>query len=84
MKQVVTQMRVHIGHWERGDKSMVKEIEVDKTIGQFRLALNGVMTPFSGKVNYGLAVHVPQVIDEIVKLALKLHDRLNGKDIPII
>ena len=55
----------------------------EKTIGQFRLQLNGVFEPFCGKVHYGQNVFVPQAIEEIVKLSLKLHERLNGKDGPI-
>jgi len=52
-----------------------------KAIGQFRLQLNGVFKPFG---LYGLDVMVPQAIDETVTLALKLHDRLNGLDVPIV
>jgi len=32
---------------------------------------------------YGLSIHVAPAIEEIVKLALQLHERLNGADIPI-
>jgi len=58
-------------------------IDKEKAIGQFKLQLNGVMRPFTGKVNHGLNIFVPQAIEEIVKLALILHRRLNGEDIPI-
>lgn len=62
----------------------MKPSEREKAIGQFRLQLNGVMEPFCGKVSYGQGVFVPQAIEEIVKLSLKLHERLNDKDIPIV
>ena len=57
--------------------------EEEKAIGQFKLQLNGAMQPFCGKVSYGQGIYVPQAIEEIVKLALLLHRRLNGEDIPI-
>jgi len=52
-----------------------------KAILQFRLQLNGVFRPF---FQYGMDVYVPQAIDEIVKLSLALHKRLNGEDVPIV
>ena len=52
-----------------------------KAIGQFRLQLNGVFEPF---LCYGLQDFVPEAIREVVILALQLHDRLSGKDVPII
>ena len=55
----------------------------EKAIGQFKLQLNGVFAPFTGKVHYGQNVYVPQMIEEIVTLALKLHERLNGNNVPI-
>jgi len=51
-----------------------------KAIGQFKLQLNGVMGPFN---SYGLGVYIPPAIEEAVKLALQLHRRLNGEDVPI-
>ena len=59
---------------------MVKEIDEAKCIGQFKLQLNGTMQPFHF---YGMDVHIPSAIEEITKLALKLHRRLNGEQIPI-
>ncbi len=53
----------------------------DKAIGQFRLALNGVFEPFTF---YGQDVYIAQAQIEILKMALALHRRLNGEDIPII
>lgn len=49
--------------------------------GQFKLQLNGVMSPFT---LYGLGVLIPQAKEEITTLALQLHERLNNKDVPII
>ena len=56
----------------------------EKALSQFRLALNGVFTPFTGKVHYGQNVYVPQMMEEIVRLALSLHERLSGNDVPIV
>ena len=55
-------------------------IDRQKAIGQFRLQLNGVFAPFHG---YGHDVFIPEAQDAVVELALALHERLNGKDIPI-
>ena len=52
----------------------------EKALGQFRLQLNGALTPFN---SYGLGVFITPAIGEIVKLALQLHERLNGHDVPI-
>ena len=57
------------------------KIDRDKALGQFRLQLNGIMGVFN---IYGLDIEVPRAIDEIVNLALRLHERLNGRDIPIV
>lgn len=51
-----------------------------KAIGQFQLALNGVLNVFNA---YGLGVHIPEAKKAITKLALQLHHRLNGEDVPI-
>jgi hypothetical protein len=53
----------------------------DKAIGQFRLQLNGVFEPF---VFYGQDVYVTQAKAEVLKMALALHERINGKDVPIL
>jgi hypothetical protein len=50
-------------------------------IGQFRLQLNGVFEPFTF---YGQDIYIHQAKIEVEKMALALHDRLNGKDVPII
>lgn len=52
----------------------------EKAIGQFKLQLNGTFQPFHG---YGQDVFIPEAINQIVGLALQLHRRLNGEDIPI-
>ena len=69
----------------KSGEGLTEAMSVDekKAIGQFRLQLNGAFRPFTGKVNYGQDVFVPQAIEEIIKLALLLHRRLNGEDIPI-
>jgi len=63
---------------------LVNKVEREKAIGQFRLQLNGVFEPFCGKVHYGQNVFVPQAIEEIIELSLKLHNRLNGVDMPMV
>ncbi len=59
---------------------MNQEEHTVKAIGQFRLTLHGVFEPFS---MYGLAIHIPDAEQAIIDLALRLHRRLNGEDIPI-
>ncbi len=54
--------------------------QYQKALSQFRLNLGGILHPLR---RYGQDVYVEQLIPEIVKLALQLHDRLDGKDIPI-
>ena len=53
----------------------------DKAVGQFNLALNDVFSPF---MRFGLADDVPEAKKVVLVLALKLHKRLNGEDIPIV
>lgn len=55
-------------------------VDEEKAVGQFKLQLNGILSPFN---SYGLGVHISPAIKEIVRLALQLHRRLNGEDIPI-
>lgn len=50
----------------------------DKLIGQFRLQLNGVLTCFD---MCGLGVFIPQAQAEITRLALLLHEGLNGEPV---
>jgi hypothetical protein len=51
----------------------------EKALGQFRL--NGVFEPF---IFYGQDVYIRQAKLEVEKMALALHERLNGKDVPIL
>jgi hypothetical protein len=52
----------------------------DKAVGQRRLQLNGVFGPF---IFYGQDIYIHQAKIEVLKMALALRDRLNGKDVPI-
>jgi len=58
---------------------MTDDEELDKAIGQFRLALNGIMKPLC---LYGQDVYVASASEEIVSLAVQLHERLSGIDKP--
>ena len=53
----------------------------DKAIGQFRLGLNGVFEPFGF---YGQEPYIAQAQIEILTMALALHRRLTGEDVPIL
>ena len=53
--------------------------EYDKAIGQFRLALNGITSPLR---MYGQGEYVSSAIEEIVSLAVQLHLKLSGVDMP--
>ncbi len=55
----------------------IDTLNIDKALGQFRLALNGVFIPFS---MYGLQAHIPEAIETIIQLALIMHSRLLGVD----
>ena len=56
------------------------DIDKKKAIGQFQLQLNGIFSAFG---QYGMWVYIPEAVKAIVDLALKLHERLNGADIPV-
>lgn len=56
-----------------------EDLEFDKVIGQFRLNLNGIMKPLR---LYGQAHYVDSASEEIVSLAIQLHLKLSGLDIP--
>ena len=58
----------------------ITEDERVKAVKQFKLQLNGVMGVFG---LYGQSVYIPDAIEVITELALLLHKRLNGQDIPI-
>lgn len=53
--------------------------EWDKAIGQLKLALNTVLKPLR---LYGQGGYVDSVTEEIVSLAVQLHERLSGVDRP--
>jgi len=53
--------------------------EIAKYVGQFSLALNGIMKPLR---LYGQAHYVDMASQEIVKLAWQLHWKLDGIDLP--
>ena len=61
-------------------QKVVAKEERDKALGQFRLQGNGIMRMYN---SYGLGVHIPETIASFEKLALQLHERLNGNDVPI-
>lgn len=52
----------------------------EKALGQFRLQISNVLALFD---MHGLHIHIPEAVEQIVELSLKLHERLNGNDIPI-
>jgi len=51
-----------------------------KAIGQFELQLNGILGVFNV---HGPRISIPEVKKAITEHALQLHERLNGKDVPI-
>ncbi len=53
--------------------------QFSKALGQYRLALNGLMHPLR---LYGQQHYVDQVIEELVQLAVRLHYRLCYEDVP--
>ena len=55
------------------------ELEFDKAVGQLRFALNGVMEPLR---YYGQSIYVDNATDEIISLAIQLHWKLSGLDVP--
>ena len=50
-----------------------------KILGQFRLQLNGVMRPFN---LYGMQTYVPSAMSLVESLAVQLHLKLSGIDMP--
>lgn len=59
--------------------SEYEEEQWEKAIGQFRLALNGILAPLR---LYGQGLYVDSAMEEIVSLAIQLHLKLYGVDIP--
>jgi hypothetical protein len=58
----------------------IPQEEYDKALGQLRLQLNGVFTPFHG---YGHDVFIPQAADEALKLAEDFCLRVRGAEKPV-
>jgi len=56
-----------------------QDLEFDKALGQFRLNLNTIMKPLR---LYGQGHYVDTATEELVSLAMQLHLRLYGVDIP--
>lgn len=56
------------------------QAEYDKAVGQLRLQLNGVMSPFRF---YGQDVFVGQAVEEIIKLCEDFGLRVRGVDKPL-
>lgn len=56
-----------------------EDVDWDKGVGQFRLALGVVLNPLR---LYGQGHYVDTASDEIVSLAIQLHHRLSGLDEP--
>ena len=61
------------------DTNNIEDLQWEKTIGQFRLALNGILNPLR---LYGQGHYVDTASEEIVSLAIQLHHRLSGVDMP--
>lgn len=55
------------------------ELEWDKVVGQFRLRLGSLLNPLR---MYGQGHYVDGVSEEIVSLAIQLHLKLYGVDMP--
>ena len=55
-------------------------VDKSKAVGQFRLQCLGLLYPFA---SYGMKDFIPGTVDQMVKLALQLHERLNGDDVAI-
>ena len=60
---------------------MSEEEDFDKAVGQFRLSINSVMYPLR---LYGQKDYVRSATEEVISLALQLHNRLSGVDEPFI
>ena len=53
------------------------ELEFDKAVGQFRLTLGVIMQPLH---LYGQRHYADTASEEIVSLAIQLHEKLSGLD----
>ena len=59
---------------------ILTEAEKHKAVSQFKMQMNGILSPFN---MHGLDIFITGAIEEATDLALLLHKRLNGQDIPI-
>jgi len=57
----------------------LNDAEFDKIVGQYRLQLNGLLHPLR---LYGQGHYVDGVLVELEKLAIQMHLKLSGLDIP--
>lgn len=57
----------------------LNDAEFDKIVGQYRLQLNGLLYPLR---LYGQGHYVDGVLVELEKLAIQMHLKLSGLDIP--
>lgn len=55
------------------------DLDFDKIIGQYRLQLNGLLKPLR---LYGQGGYVDAAMEELVSLAIQVHLKLSGVDIP--
>jgi len=55
------------------------DMNFDKVVGQLRFALNRVMKPLE---LYGQGHYVRTAVEEIISLAVQMHLKLSGLDVP--
>lgn len=58
---------------------MTEDEDFDKCVGQYRMTLHGILKPLR---MYGQSQYVDSVTEELVSLAIQLHLKLEGFDIP--
>ena len=56
-----------------------EEANWEKIVGQYRLQVGAALSPLR---KYGQATYVDGVSEELVQLAIQLHFKLSGADIP--
>ncbi len=56
------------------------KVDNEKALGQFRLMGTNILRPFQF---YGQQVFIQPTIELFLELALQLHERLLGHDVPI-
>lgn len=60
---------------------MSEDETFDKAVGQFKLNINTVLNPLR---LYGQGAYVDTATEEIVSLALQLHNKLSGVEEPFV